>query len=307
MFLFLERKSKIPVIFLVLVIAPLAAAYDFGSIKLKSGEEYKDVEFTVNDVYKTIQVDYEDQKLNVSFSDIEMITDRDGRDITGRIIGGYYKPTQENWLSERSKRVIASRAKPWNSILSFGGNFSFPAGSYYEGIKSGPGFDGDIRIAINNQFALQFILSRSGMRVGDDIHVISFNPDISVLDDNVGIHATRYEVALNVYQPFSRVRDPISMWYGLFGLGAVTHTFTVEATFRNNVTGEIIPLDESHTESKFTFVFGFGAVKMASERFGFDFSATGDLVSIPTGSSDPGEGVTYAYIFDLKISAVVVF
>jgi hypothetical protein len=304
--LLFRRKVKLIVFVLVLFLAPLATANEIGTIKLKSGEEYNGVEFTINRIYKTLQFNYNDQKINVSFSDIELITDPGGQDITSQILESHYRPKKEEWLSKDSKKVVASRGKSWNSILGIGGELSAPAGSYYDGLSAGFGFEGDIRIAINHQFALQFFLSRSSLRVGDDIHLLT-DPGITVLDENIGFHVTRYEVALNVYEPFSKRTDPISMWYGFFGLGAVGHKTTLKATLRNDDTGQTAEISDENSESKFAIVFGFGAVKMVSKQFGFDFSGAANLVAIPAESNDPGQSVVYAYILNLKLSAVAVF
>jgi hypothetical protein len=285
----------------------IASAADTGTIKLKTGEEYKDVSFTVNDNYKTIQFESGDKKLNASFSDIESITDQNGQDVTARVMGKYYKPVKETWVSSESKEIKQARAKPWNILLNLGGNYSIPAGNYYKGIDAGFGFDGDLRVAVNNKFAIQLMVSKSGMKLSNDIQLISIDPRLTILNEDLSINVTRYEVALNFFQPFSRIKNPRNLWYGYSGLGMAAHVTSTKATFRNNTTGEVFSIDVKDTQNKFALVFGFGAVAMVSKGFGFDFSGSLDMVAVPTESNEPGQNLGWAYIFDIKIGAMYVF
>ncbi|HBZ01028.1 MAG TPA: hypothetical protein DEO84_06880 [candidate division Zixibacteria bacterium] len=305
------QKSKLllpALAFLLAVLFTLQAnAKDTATFKMKTGEEYKNTTFEVNDFYKTVLLKVDGQKINVSFSDIESITDQNGQDVSAKVLGGNYHPQKEQWLSKESTEIQKARAKAWKAIITFGGNYSMPAGDYYDGIDAGIGFGGDLRIAINNQFAIQLIISRSGMKLGNDIHLISYDPNVTILNEDLAIHTTRFEVAFNVFQPFSRINDPRSMFYGMVGLGAARHTTITKATAHNDVTGQTINIDDSHTNSKFAMLFGIGATKMVSKTVGFDFGASMDMIGVGTGSQEYGKNVAYSYIFDLKTSAIVVF
>jgi hypothetical protein len=294
-------------IFLLLLFANQAYAAEKGTVKLKNGQEYKDVEYEINDFYKTVLLKFDDQKINVNFSDIESITVQDTRDVTSQVLSGQYHPQNEEWQPKEPGEVKKAQAKTWEALITVGANYSAPTGQYYDGIDGGIGFGGDFRFAFNNRFAVQFIVSRSGMRLGDEYHLYSYNTSLTILDEDLSFHATRFEAAINVFEPLSRRDNPRNMWYVLAGLGSIQHTAITKGTVRNDITGEIIKIDERQSNSKFVIVIGLGAIKMISKNIGFDLGGTMDIVSIPTGSDEPGQGMSHSYIFDLKLSAVAVF
>jgi hypothetical protein len=300
---------RIPLLLILFLLSnvSIGQATDTATFKLKSGEEYKEVKFEVNDFYKTVSIEYEGKKINLSFNDIDLVTDNKGQDVTSKVLPGYYRPQKEEWLSRESKEYKAATANPWIGLFSIGGNFSVPAGDFYDGVKSGIGFEGDFRLALNHQIAVQFIVSRSGMQLSDNIHLVSYDPYLSILNENISFHATRYEAAVNFHQPFSRVSNDKSMWYGLSGLGVITHTTTTEATVRNINTGQIGNINDSQSNSKFAFMFGFGAIKMLSKHLGLDFGFTLDWVAVSSDNNNYHSGVSYGYIFDLKLRAVAMF
>ncbi len=300
-------RVLIALILLLITSVSLIQASETATFELKSGEQYKDVKFEVNDFYKTVLLEYQGSKINVSFSDIKIITDQSGRDVTSRVLQGYYRPQKEEWVSRESNEYKAAMAKSWVGLFSIGGNLSIPAGDYYDGIKSGVGYEGDFRLALSHQVALQFIVSRSGMRISEKMHLISYDPNIQILNEDLGFHATRYEAAVNFHQPFSRIQDSRSMWYGLSGIGIITHTTTTKATVRQINTGQIGNINDSQSNSKFAFMFGFGAIKMFSKRMGLDCGFTLDLVAVSSGNNAHKSEVFYGYIFDLKLRAVTMF
>jgi hypothetical protein len=288
-------------------LTPPARAEDIATIHLKSGTEYRDVPIKVDDIYKTIEIVWEGKKLNISYSDIESISDKDGKDITERVLGRAKKSSNETWLSKDSEQVRVKRAKPWNAIISAGGNYSIPSGDYYDGIDAGIGFDCDIRVAVSNRIAVQCLVSRSGAKVSDDLYIVSHDPNISIMDQDISIDITRYEVAVNVFEPISRVKEYPNYFYAFSGLGLATHTMTTKATLRNISTDETLRIEDKNTKNKFAMVFGLGFLSKLSKHAGIDFSGTMDMIPVDAYTSSGEKTADYAYLFDFKLSAIYMF
>jgi len=288
------------------IMAVDAFAKQSGSIILKTGESYDNVMFSVDNIYKIITIELDEWEKKVSFKDIAKITDQTGIDITSEILGDLYKPPQqETWLSENSNLVRLSRTKLWNGIVRLSGNYSFPIGDYYDGIVSSFGFEGDLRLALNHQLDLRFIVSRAGMKVDDDFYIYSLDPNISILSQKWSFHVMRYLAAIELYKYLDKSKKDLSLFYMYTGLGAAVHTTRGELTLRNNTTNQTASADETTSESKFAMTFGIGVVKTLSKNIGLD-------LSVAIGSNDYqsdlyDSGVVYAYIFDLKLGVVYFF
>lgn len=287
---------------IVSVLSAAAAADEYGTIVLKSGDRYEDVLYKVNNYYKVVKVDYEGKEVNISFIDIESIHDRHGRDITKKILGSRYAAPGETWLTEGSQVIRRSREKIWNAALRLGTNYSIPSGDYYDGIVAGFGFGGTVHLPITHQIAIQVLVSKSGMKVDEDFRIYLNDPNYSIVSQDYGISTVRYLAAVEYYQHIDRSKTERSFWYIYSGLGAAVHKITTDAIIRYNPTGEQIHVDDSSNESKFIISLGFGFVKSVSRDIGIDFDVNMDIVHIGTVPSDTfGDDIVYAYIFDFKI------
>jgi hypothetical protein len=298
-------KIAITVSSFLIFITVLAAAAHPATVKLKTGEVYEDVTPDVFDFYKTILFEYEGQRISVNFTDIESITDAAGRDITSKVLGEADDAPRGQFLSEGPKSNAAVDNLPWKAMLSFGANYSIPTGDYYEGLTSGIGFDGDVRIAVTDKIAIQIIVSRSGMKSDKNYQPFKDNP---FLMDAIRVRTTRYEMAANFFQPFSADNPTHGMWYNFVGLGVANHTVAYNYTITGDDMGEIYSIKDSYSEDKLVIVLGVGATAMLSNRYGVDLSVTADLVPFITGKYSPeGKGANFSYIFDFKLGMATMF
>jgi hypothetical protein len=299
------RKSAAIFFLFLMFISLLVLTAETATIKMKTGEIYKDVTPDVFDFYRTVLFEYQGRRISVNFTDIEYIADSTGKDITAEILGPGNDEERQELLSKGPKKPKSPANRPWKALLSLGLNYSIPAGDYYEGITGGVGFDGDLRFAVNDKIAIQVIVSRSGMKPDENYPLFKDNP---WLIDAINIRTTRYEVAVNFFQPFSKKDSTRAIWYNFAGLGLANHSIGLNMTLKDISTGEIYMLNGGYSDNRFVMVFGFGVMAMLSDKYGFDFSGTADMVPFITGKYSPeGKGIVFSRIFDLKISAVVMF
>jgi hypothetical protein len=251
-----------------------------GSITLKSGKVFDNLWFTVDNYYKTIQFTYDGEKKTVSFSDIALITNKDGEDRTEALLGrSYYltkqgkpptdstiasikpdsiivAPPSESFTVWKSKTdVVHSKREPHE--YSFGvrvhGNFGIPAGSYYDGIDAGAGGGLDISIPVGDEIAIWGQINRLGM---------SFSLPVN----SFGFSAWSYMIGAEYFHygegRANRTRFPSV--YAFSGLGSISHTASAAGFGGSRV---------SYSENKFALSLGGGTVVPASPAVGIDLGA----------------------------------
>ncbi len=289
----------------------LASIVENCTVVTKSGERYEDVTATVNHQYKTVAIQLEDSKKNISFTQIETILDAQGNNITPELLDGHYSPKKEEWRSERDEFVKASKKKLWNLGLRLGINYSFPVGTYYEGMNSGIGFEGDFLIAVNHYIAIRGIVSKSGMKWDDNYGLISLDPGVTIIDQDWTMNAMRYVLAGQYYNRPKKNSGGKTIWYAYSGLGVISHKLTGDLSVRDNSDNSIENISESDTQTKFVTTFGGGAIFLTSNNFGIDLSACMDVVYI---GSDPNQdsyglygNVQTALILDIKLALIMLF
>lgn len=285
---------------------PLSAfAKDIGTITLKDGTVYEAVTYTVNNYHKTIEFTVDEDKKAVSFSDVDRIISNKGVDVTGDVIGGYYRPEQgETWESESSVVYTTAHKKLWAASLQLGGHYCFPLGDYYEGFSSNIGFDANLVIALSNKLGLRATVSKAGMKADDDLGFVvfyDFQP-VGTLT-NYDISTWRYFISVQYSNRLGKVTPGKTELYLFTGLGAVSHRVSADET----IFGETPDLDVtsrvSNTETKFATTFGVGMVQLFSPKVGFYVGADFDVLYIDTEDDYDvwGGGINYAYQFDLKL------
>ena len=108
-----------------------ANASGIVTVTTTDGDVYEDVTYKVNSYYKTVKLEKEGFEKNVSFSKIESIVDKDGIDITDRILGRYTRTEEKQWVSRDSEKFKSANVRPWQAVAKLGLNFSIPFGITY--------------------------------------------------------------------------------------------------------------------------------------------------------------------------------
>lgn len=310
--LFYRRTfAFISVIFLASSLAVMANPIENCTVVTKSGERFENVSCTVNSIYKTVTIIYEETKRNFSFTQIEAIFDEMGNNITPDLLEGHYTPTNETWKSERDEYIKTARQRLWKYGFRVGSNYSFLIGDYYEGFTSGVGFEGDFLIAVTHNIAIRATVSKSGMGWNDDYGMVSLDPDITILDQDYSVSGMRYLVGAQYYKRTDRKTPGKTIFYLNMGLGAIDHRLKAKLRLRDNTTAQIRDEEFHYSQTKFLTSFGGGIIFLMSNSIGLDMAASLDVVYVGTTDdadySYYGSDVQTALIFDIKLALVFLF
>lgn len=300
-----------PFIFFILFsFSSLAFGAKASRIELLDGKVYENVTFTVDSEYKIITIKVGDWKQEVSFPDIAGIYDEEGKDVTAKYLGEYYKPPQEKEKPSPQERVYRRyRKRPFNFGFSAGANYSFPGGDYYDGITSGIGFGADFIVPVTKNVAIRGTLSKSGMKVD----LKEWAPGYIILEDDLKINAWRYLVCAEYYHwPRWKTGGKV-LYYFYTGFGAISHSFSGTATVEAPVSHDLMVIySTKDTQTKFVTTYGGGVIPMITKTVGVDIGAELDVVFVGQTGQTYSYGYyytasQYASVFDFKIGLVVFF
>jgi len=315
------------------------------TLVLKDGTRIAAVTLKVDKFYKVIRyrtaADTKDQFK--SFTDIEAIIGPDGLNHASELLEESYRPSNPVakpeatpdttgkieppekatdtaavappqkeapppttvWRHDKDAVYKKARQRFWSLGLRLAGNASLPAGDWYTGVNSGIGFEGDLFIALSHDLALRFTCSRAGLNVDDNFYTVLPPENSTLVSEQSSLSVTRYFLSAVYYQRGNPQDRSKLIWHVWTGLGAISHKMGIKAVARDNESGDPYALDVSSSTTKFAMTVGGGAIILLSKHYGLDFSAGMDVVSV--GTDDDSGGVTYGYIFDLKIGFITLF
>ena len=262
------KRLRFPIIFVVAVffggvLLSAGASADTGTIELKSGERLEKVNYTVDYDFKVIKLQLPGGDRNLSFLDIKKILDPSGKDITTSVL----EPgSDQSWPPEEFGEPDGRKAKLWDFAARVAVNYSIPAGTYYQGLNPGIGFEGDVSVPVSKETAVRFSVSRSGVHYG-----------------NTGAFAaTRMVMSIQSFAPMDWYFPRKGLTYLYGGVGIVRHTSSY-GSFGSDATR---PMVEG----------GGGGVTFFDRETGVGFDYSG-AVGFVFGSQGSGAGL----FFDLKL------
>jgi hypothetical protein len=295
-------------------------------IELVDSTVFNDVEYTVDNTYKVITITGEGSDRTVSFTQIRLILDASGQDVTEDCLGSYYRPAGQPSSTKDLTTTVpqagmtpvpASAAPtevrprhPFKAGFRLGSNYSFPMGGWYEGTRSGIGFEGDFLVTVGRRTALRASISKSGARHDIDELLGGW----MVLQDDLSWKVWRYFLSVQYYN-WPRWRKNGRMMYFLYsGIGAVSHQLTGTAVGYDPPSDLGYYLEgNGETFTKFATNFGGGLTAMVTQTLGFEFAAEMDMVFVGSTNTTehdyygaPADVVT-ALFFDLKFGVVLLF
>jgi hypothetical protein len=134
------------------------------------------------------------------------------------------------------------------------------------------------------------------------------DPDVSILSQDIGFSGIRYLAGIEYYSHLDKNNKSdkdMSMWFAYAGLGAFTNKMTLDMRLRTNSTGQTWDFDDSYSETKFIFSFGFGIDKSITPEIGLELAAGFDMEAVGSGENELGHEVpVYAYILDLRVGLI---
>ena len=268
------------IVMMFLILAQTSWAVDASRIQLRDGKVYRNVTFEVDSRFKVIVIHVGDMTRNVSFPDVELILDEVGHDVTARYVGEQYSLPGHGDQGGGTAGDSHSEL-PYAIMFGVNGTLSVPIGEYYQRIKPGIGFGGNVRIPVSRKLAVRVGISKSGMKV-DNAY---YSPDVD-------FDAWRYYGGLEYYKWPRWQLHRRTMPYFFCGLGAITNSLSYDR-------GALI-----RSKTKFIITVGGGAVAMLEESLGLDFTAVTDLVVV---GNDAYGDAQYAMVLDLRIGLVTAF
>ncbi|MBI5267583.1 MAG: hypothetical protein HY851_10165, partial [candidate division Zixibacteria bacterium] len=272
--------KQLAIVFVMLLLAGSVFGGS-GTVTLKNGKEYKGVAYSVDTTDDVLIIEQGGWIQKILPERIERVIDSDGRDVTTEILAALrYQPSIESPtpatpevkpapqvtastpLSDNSRQRYRRHriGKPFDVAFGVRGNYTVPFGDYYEGFTSGLGFEGDLRIQVSDEMALMFLVSRSGMKVGEMPPLYPIWP--YVLDRiDLSMSAMRYYVGLMQTGRTGSRRDTPDLWYVYFAIGAVAHRAkaTIYAHDFNTLQPYIF-VAEPTTDTRFGNLFGAGYI-----------------------------------------------
>jgi hypothetical protein len=294
-----QTKSIIvPICFLLVILfaaIPVHAEEYAGTVVTKSGEKFTDISFQVNRIYKIVAIKAGAEKKNISFEQVETIYDEKGNDITAAILEDYYKPEAETWKSKDDQGIKKLKRRRWAVGLRPGGNFSLPIGDYYEGIKSGIGYEGSLWIAINRETSVIATISKTGMAFDKAYGFYSIDPEYTIINQNIKFSAVRYLISVQYNTAPVEYIAGKSIFYLNTGMGVINNKISADLTY--SYGGQTLRETSSTTQTKFMTEIGGGVMVLILKKVAADFGAAFDIIYLGRGADG---GASYAAILDFK-------
>ncbi|MEW5993761.1 MAG: hypothetical protein AB1744_05115 [Candidatus Zixiibacteriota bacterium] len=284
----------LPALAIALICAGQVSASRTGTIVLKTGETYENVQFEIDRSARQITIDNSWMKVVVTFDLVRHVFDEDGQEITGPLLDpGYGRPGPTERL--------------WDIGLRLAGNYSVPSGRYYKYVGEGVGYEGDLLVSLSRRISLRLGLSRSGMEylvTREDIRLDSTERGTVELD----LSALRIFLAGQVDLRADRPSHSRTFYYIWGGVGLITHRTEATAILVDSVTDEILVLSGSTQHTRFLNCLGLSVVHMLSDKVGLDVGLGLDVVY---GSRVPDSkwyelfiNTVYSFVFDVKIGII---
>ncbi len=289
---------------------PVSAAHA-SRIELRDGSVFEAVIYQVDNTYKVISIESTQGKRTVSFTEIAVILDTGGKDVTADCLGRYFRPSRSATQGEESfseePLPMGYRKHPFSVGFGGGLNYSFPGGDWYEGTRSGLGFRGYLLITVARKIALRGTISKAGVRHDPD----ELFAGGLVLQDELSWSVWRYFMSVQYCNwPHWRTGGKV-MYYVYTGLGAVSHKLSGSAVVAEYGSQDVWLISGTDAaETKFATTFGVGLVAMVSKSVGLELGAGVDIVYVGRGGDynyAPNLGMTNvvtAGLFDLELGVV---
>jgi len=287
------------------ILLSLAAnAQPVSRVELTDGTIFENVTIEVDNTYKVITIYSGEERRTVSFTDVNLVLDLAGNDVTKDVLGKYYRapeagPAQTPFLDEAAQPCLP-RQWPLYGGFSAYGNFSMPVGKGYEGITPSFGFGLDGFVAVGKQYALRASISKAGTGVD----VGEMVPGAEVLSSDLSLSVWRYFLCLQYHDWPDWRGEGKMLYYACAGLGVVTHKFSGTAIYVTPIGGDLSVLHgDERTDSKLSYTFGLGMIAELTSRLGLNVATNLDLVFVgahPSGSTFGGN-VQINGIFDLRV------
>ena len=295
----------------ILVIAAIclsvsrAHAEVWKNVTVISATGWKYVDVTVENVAgdsAIVIVSDDGARERASFSNIRVIRDQRGKDITalvlsysaessegataydGASIGQGLPPVSaasaiapqapdESRISRRPRESRREKeafyGKRFNVMLAGGAGYGIPLGEWFEGMTAGFGGGAALRLAVADNFYIGFSYKRQWLGIEKSYEILCFYDeyyiDYQCIPVEWDIHLDEFYLAFGWMSPVSSYRTPFA--YAEVGMGFVKHAITLSASVEDETASS------ETDETKFGMLFDAGVIFPFSDRIGLNVEA----------------------------------
>ncbi len=259
-------------------------------IVLASGEEIKKTRFVMNPNRQEMLILDGARPRAIRWDRVQRIVDSAGHDVTVTARSGdAVAATVDSVLVRESFAPAAANAPPvvdaggsirsalpWRFALELKGGFDAPSGGYYTGTRGGAGYGGVLHIAINDETALRFDVSRVGMEFANSVHLVSFDPNFIFVSQSYDVDPWRVELGVEYHAPLDKWQPNSGFWFVQSSFGAIRHRLRGEAVVQTGT--QLVTVVATDTEAGFVTSLGAGLIRAVQRHVGLTVSVDLDLL-----------------------------
>jgi hypothetical protein len=280
-----------------------------------SGLEYVNVTVKVTPGELFVLVfNAEGEQKKISRSNIHLILDARGRDITRKVLSGAKAEGGGGGVSsDTHDRVTRSMSEFRNErgdrshlygprfrvMFSFGSGYGFSVGDYYEGLTSGVAFDAGVRLAVTEKVYLGATYCYQKLGVESYLENLVYDP----AGENLSVEAD-WDVHLSeIFFVMGAMTEPLTettpLGYLEVGIGAMNHVLDVTISEPTMGSGS-----DSDKETKLGLLVSGGGVFPLGRTVGLSVDANMITVRSEIGSGSYSETV-FGALFGIRAGFVV--
>lgn len=262
---------------LLVVATTVSAAAKTATFLMVSGTKYEQVNYKVKRNYRLVEIIVDSKKMNLLFSDIAAVYDREGQDITRDVLRRRSFTTEDGAAGDSvaaSEWDTGSRRSEWVLLISGVGAYNMPSSSYYFGFDAGFGFEADIMLPLSPHFALGTLFARSGLTPDpDEIRTGNALPYWKVLSNDLTVGEWKLALMGNYMIERKQHRDLVYLGFGA-GVVFVTSSGQLVMGDLGANEGIIIKVDQ---HPRFVTPIRTGYILGLNKALGFNFGVGLDL------------------------------
>ncbi|MCH7753778.1 hypothetical protein IH970_01465 [candidate division KSB1 bacterium] len=274
----------ITILFAIIITVSFAGstfAKEIGTIILKSGHEYQNVEYEFSEFLKRVTIFETGKMFRISLKKIDSILDKDGTVVYPQILTK--EMVSQKSVSSTQDTKFTKTNKIWDFAFNFGYTYNFHSGDYYQGISNSNGFDIGIRISLSKSAALKFDFSYFSMNLNDELlselEQISNNSPINFSQD---LNGSSIMIFFEYFGGSIRNHSFTNLSYLNLGIGRTTNHFDFKSEFWLSPDSKTVKI-ASFNDSRYLFSLGAGFIIGIKDNIGIDVGIDYDSLLLRFG------------------------
>jgi hypothetical protein len=208
------------------------------------------------------------------------------------------------WVNAQSDWYKKKQRAPWSVIFRGGPSYTFPMGSYYEGISGGIGFDLSVMIPVARSVGIGLSGSFAKLSVNEaDVRTHVPSMYTQLISNDISLSSTTICATVHYFGPW---KDNQGYWDVITGLGATVHSSSGYALYADPFSEEGWAVG-FEGKTKFCIPFGIGLSRMVTKSFGIEGQTMFNMLFIGSAQSTSGYGsaIQYAYLWGFRVGVTL--